>query len=235
VKRPLDELLNRDEHAWPLVLGWLEAARNLAEVLPTDRARGEATLVALQVTTRSPLGAVALECAGISFDRGWVRLLGAGSERLRGLAGWNGLDGTLPEPRLEGAVVVAHDAVGGFFAWNVGEVLGKGRNVFYGAPDTLEWLDTGRGYAEFVQWLAQGDLATFYTDVRWPGWEGDVAALPADKGVLVAPPLFTKEGQQARFDRARRRAVPMHELWGLWHDFRAQLGLSGASRPRGAP
>src|SRR5215813_320832 len=89
-KRPLQELLNTDEPAWPLVQSWLQEATSPVEVLPpSDPARGEA-LVATQVTTRSPMGAIIYETGGLLVDRGWLRLLGSGHTRLpRSLPAWN--------------------------------------------------------------------------------------------------------------------------------------------------
>src|SRR4051812_49985681 len=76
--KSLQELLNTDEPAWPLVQSWLREATNPVEVLPpSDPARAEA-LVAVQVTTRSPMGAVVYETGGLLVDHGWLRLLGSG-------------------------------------------------------------------------------------------------------------------------------------------------------------
>lgn len=223
--RPLRELIDDAEPAWPLVLEWFKDATNEVVVLPAARAQGEAALLALQVTTRSPLGAIALEAGGVLVDHGWLRLLGAGCERLReSLVTWNGLDGRAPP--LDGALLIAHDAAGGFFALNGGGLPAAPRSVAYAAPDTLEWLDMELGYSDFVRWAVTGDLATFYADLRWPGWEPEVAALEGDQGLVVWPPLFTKEGRAARLERRSRGVVPSRELWGLWHDFRRQLGIS---------
>ncbi len=91
-KRSLVELLSGAESAWPMLEDWFGDAANPVEVLPAERSRGEATLLGLQVTDRSPLGAVALETGGILFDRGWLRVLGSGGERMRGtLLSWNGM------------------------------------------------------------------------------------------------------------------------------------------------
>ena len=57
--RPLHELINDNEPAWPLVEQWIGEAVVPVEVLPADRAAGEAALYATQVTTRSPMGAIA--------------------------------------------------------------------------------------------------------------------------------------------------------------------------------
>ena len=83
--RPLEDLIS-DEPAWPLIESWLAEATNRAVVRPATRDDGEAVLVRLQVTTRSPFGAVALETGGILIDHGWMRLLGSGSPKLRATA-----------------------------------------------------------------------------------------------------------------------------------------------------
>ena len=117
--RDLEVLIERHDPAWPRIQEWIAEAPHPIEILPAERPRGEQTLLRLQVTSRSVLGALALESGGILVDRGWLRLLGAGSERLNGsLLTWNGLGETGVEPLLPNAMLVAHDAVGGFFAIN---------------------------------------------------------------------------------------------------------------------
>ena len=150
-KRSLQELLNTDEPAWPLVQSWLGEATNAVEVLPpSESARGEA-LVATQVTTRSPMGAVIYETGGLLVDHGWLRVLGSGHPRLpRSLPGWNlgrcWRDPDAPAPFL----LIADDTVGGFFALN-GGALGEERgNVYYFAPDSLAWETLGAGYSDFL-------------------------------------------------------------------------------------
>ena len=213
--RDLTQLIEREEPAWPLVQRWIADAKNSVEVLPTDRGRAESVLHAVQVTTRSPMGAVAYETGGISVDRGWVRILGAGGPRMDGdLAAWNGLGANAILARIEGAFLVAHDVLGGFFALN-GGALGPARgNVFYFAPDSLEWEDMQGGYSQFLGWLFAGDLAGYYGDYRWPGWEDDVRALSFDRGFSIYPFLWTKEGRDVAAQS--RRPVPMKELWGIW-------------------
>jgi hypothetical protein len=89
-KRPLQEFLNVDEPAWPLIQSWLREATNAVEGLtPSAPARSEA-LVATQVTTRSPMGAVIYETCGLLVVHGWLRLLGSGHSHLpRSLPEWN--------------------------------------------------------------------------------------------------------------------------------------------------
>lgn len=223
-KKTLRELINLKEPGWPVVRAWLESATNSVEVLPRDPAAAEKTLLALQVTTRSPMGAIALETGGLLFDHAWLRVLGSGSERVHGsLLTWNWPSEGSDDLRVPGLLVVAHDAAGGFFVLNGGALSGAAGNVFYRAPDTLEWEDTGTGYSDFVYFAAHGDLALFYEGVRWPGWEREVEALSGDRGLFLFPPLWSKLPPEQRPADRHRGSVPMTELWSLWADTRRQL------------
>jgi hypothetical protein len=59
--KPFDELLNTQDPGWAVVKGWLRDATNHVEVLPPVEANRELALVAIQVTTRSPMGAIIYE------------------------------------------------------------------------------------------------------------------------------------------------------------------------------
>lgn len=84
ISRTLEELIDANEPGWPVAQEWAKNATNPVELLSADRARGEETLPALQVTSRSPMGAISLACGGILVDRGWLRILGSGHERITG-------------------------------------------------------------------------------------------------------------------------------------------------------
>jgi hypothetical protein len=213
--RSLNELINMEDPAWPLVQEWMAGAPNRIEVLPVNRSRAEQTLLALQVTTRSPMGALALETGGLFVDHGWLRLLGSGCGRMQGdLCLWNGLREGLPVAPIPGALVVAHDAVGGFFAINGGAFAGNTGRVFYFAPDSLEWYEYWPSYSDFLYWVFHGDLQKFYEALRWPNWAEDVWQASGDQGFHIYPPPFAKEGGPAA--SRSRRLVPMAELWGFY-------------------
>ena len=55
--RPLSELIDTEDPAWPEVQEWIAGATNPVEVLPVDRANRDSALLAIQVTTRSPMAA----------------------------------------------------------------------------------------------------------------------------------------------------------------------------------
>lgn len=223
--RTLTELIDNTDPAWRVVEGWIRDATRSVEVVPRDAARAEQTLLALQITTRSPMGAIAYESAGITIDQSWLRILGSGGARMDGIARWNGLgESPLVDP-IGGALLVAHDAVGGFFAVD-GGAFGEGKgSVFYFAPDALEWEDTERNYSGFVQWAMRGDLDSFYENARWPGWQEEVSAMSLDRGMSTYPPLWSAEYAASS---ATRRPGPIAELLRLQMDIAQQRFLAPA-------
>jgi hypothetical protein len=230
-QRLLHELIDTVDPAWPIVQSWLAEARNEVEILPADRVSAEKTLLYLQVTIRSPMGALAFETGGLLIDHGWLRCLGAGHERISGnLRTWNSSGDLLSQSDLlHGALVVAYDVLGGFFALNGGAFPGKSGHVFYFAPDTLKWEDTEKSYSELLEWALGGDLALFYQGQRWPNWQQDISALSGDQAISIYPFLFTDKDLPI-IERSRR-PVPIVELWKLYMDLAHQLG----SLPPGTP
>jgi hypothetical protein len=213
----LHELLKADEPGWALVQSWLREASNPVEVLPpSDPARGEA-LVATQVTTRSPMGAVIYETGGLLIDHGWLRLLGSGHPRLpRSLPNWNLGRSWLNFAASPPFLLIADDVVGGFFAINGGPLGEEVGAVYYFAPDCLEWEKTGVGYSDFVCWSLSGDLEGFYQDYRWPGWQVEVQRLAGDQGWSIYPFPCTSGPP---FGERHRGIVPLDELYRLYvHD-----------------
>ena len=211
--RSLEELTNTDDPAIDLIRQWVEDAENDCEILPPSDDR-DRVLLATQVTTHSTLGSLAYETGGILIDSGWLRFLGSGHSKLnRNLADWN-------EGRSHGFYLVADDAVGGFFAVN-GGAFGEQRDVFYWAPDNLEWESLGLGFTQFFQWALTSSLADFYQDLRWPTWLEDVAELPGDRCFNFYPFLWTNEGSVEGSDR---RPVPVAEAFDLKVDLVRQLG-----------
>jgi hypothetical protein len=214
--RPLSELINRQDPGWGLVQQWIKEAKNPVQVLPRTPARADSALFAAQVTTRSPLGAIVYETGGLLVDGGWLRLLGSGSPALdRTLMGWNA--GKLP-----GLLLVADDVLGGFYAINGGafgpETVGQ---VFYFAPESLQWQALGKSYSDFLLFCFSGDLAKFYHGMRWKGWQQEVQQLRGTQGIACYPFLFTKEGKSVA--RNQRSVVPIEELWTFGQDMQRQL------------
>lgn len=200
--RSLEELVEVDDPALPMLQTWLANSSNRVELIPANRSTGERTLLALQVTARSMLGALALHAAALLVDGGWLRILGAGGDRMsRDLASWNYLGAD--QHRLPGGMLVADDVLGGFFAVNGGAFDGPTGNVWYLAPDSLAWEDCR---------VCTSELDGFYESMRWPGWQDEVAQLDTDQGISVYPFLFAAGDPIAK---RSRRPVSIEELWAL--------------------
>ncbi len=209
--KSIEQLVNTDEPGMAVVREWASTAKNPIEFLEVDPEAGRRVLLALQVTSRSPMGAIALESGGVLIDDGWVRVLGSGHTRLpRALDTWNQLP--TPTHRLPGTVLVGDDALGGFFALNGGGLPGPLGHVFYFAPDSLEWEDVADSYSDWLWFLMHGDLEKFYEGSRWPTWREDVRQLSGDRGFSIYPFLFAKGPP---VEERSRGTVGIEELWGL--------------------
>lgn len=222
--RELPELIEVDDPAWPVLQQELDTSAVPVEVLPADPDRGRATLLQLQVTAQSYLGAVALHCGGLVLDHGWLRVLGspaaAHPRALPGLAQVNRFPaGPDAAWRPEDGLVVAYDVLGGVFAINSADPSAAGRpggpgEMVYFAPESLRWEALGARHSGWLSWTLSGALDRFYADVRWPGWQDEVAELDGTQGLSVFPPLWSAEARRD-LPATSRRAVPMAELLGL--------------------
>lgn len=225
--RDLRELVNDAEDAIDLVQEWARSSPRPVEILPVDREAGKKTLLALQITTRSVLGAIAFHTGGVLIDHRWLRHLGSGSAALEALIDWNQtLGGDLLDPPLEGGLIVAYDILGGFFAINAGGLDGPDGSMHYWAPDAQTWEPLDLGHGDFVAWSMGDRFEIFYDDLRWSGWEAEVAGLGRGEGLALYPPLGFKDldrEKTAMSERHRSRAS-MPELWLEYHEIARQSG-----------
>lgn len=205
--RSVSELIDREEPAWPLVQEWIKNASVPVETLAVDSRVGEAALYAAQVTTRSPMGAIAYNTAGIFIDNGWLRVLGAGEHprMQRSLPGWN-------NERAAGFYLVADDVIGGCFAINGGSLSSDIGQVFYFAPDSLQWEPCNFGYSQFLVWAMSGNLDKFYESLRWDGWMAETTSISGDQAISIYPFLWAEGPPIGKRDR---RPIPVSELYSL--------------------
>lgn len=207
----LDALINKTDPAWPLVKKWIESAKNKVEVLPVDSAKAKETLYNAQVSTYATLGSVIYNTGGIMVDNGWIRILGSGSERLsRDIASWN-KEKTIKEygdkiPYL----LIADDAIGGFFAINYGGLGPDVKNVYYLEPNTLTWQPLGAGYGEFLVFCFDSDLNKFYKGLRWSTWDQFIANLDGTKTYSFRPYLWQKDTD---IEKSSRKLVGIEEMY----------------------
>lgn len=222
--RPLEQLINTTEPGWALVEEWISKAKNKVEVLPCDTVKAKDALYLTQVTTRSPMGAIIYATGGLLIDDGWIRILGSGHSKLnRTLPGWNESRSFEVHGQKPSFLLIADDVVGGFFAIN-GGLFGKDEgNVYYLAPDTLEWEPLDLTYTDFLLFCFNGNLKKFYKKLRWKNWKDEVSKLDGNMVYNFYPFLWTTEGKN--IDKNSRKAVPIEEQYSFNMSSRKQLGL----------
>lgn len=178
--------------------------------LPTPK-RGEESLLALQVTTRSAMGAITYNCSKLKLYGGWLTIVAAGcggGSASYSIGEWSAFCAMhlgLPP----GLVLVAYDCVGGFFFLNGGALpkhVGVGQ-ICYLPPDSAPSSDDeeiymafGMGYSDFLHsWALQpARVADFYSEFYFDGWESAMEDLQTKnkKKATVAVSKEKDEEQQ---------------------------------------
>lgn len=222
--RPIEELINENDSGWSFVTEWIKSAKNKIEILSVDKQKAKDALYKTQVTTRSPMRSIVFETGGILVDNGWIRILGSGSEKLkRSLPEWNLGKGFNEFGQPSSFLLVADDAIGGFFLLNGGGLSKDLGKIYYLAPDNLEFEPLNLSYSEFLNFCFNNNLNEFYKGYRWKTWKDDVAKLDCDRVFNFVPYLWTKEGKN--IEKASKKDVPIEEQYSLNMTFRKQLGI----------
>ncbi|AVH56842.1 MULTISPECIES: DUF2625 family protein [Streptomyces] len=238
--RELSELTEVEESSWPVLSEALGTSMVSMDVVPVDPALGRATLLQMQITTRSWLGGMVLNCGGVVLDSGWVRIYGSpgdadsptgvpgGATGLPSLAEVNGFPERLdPAWRPFNGLVVGHDVLGGVYAMNGPDPEAAGRpgrpgEITYFAPDSLRWESLEVSHSTWLAWFLSEGTERFYDTLRWPGWRGESGALTGTQGLSVVPYLWTAEARRD-VSATRRRAVPLAEVLRLHRDTAIKL------------
>jgi hypothetical protein len=227
--RSVDELVNKTEPGWVLVQQWIDSAKNKVDVLPCDTTKAKDALYKTQVTTRSPMGAIIYSTGGLLIDNGWIRILGSGNSKLtRTVPDWNKGKSFKEFGDKPSFLLVADDAIGGFFAIDGGQFGKDAGKIYYLAPDNLEWEGLDMTYTEFLDFCFNGNIAKFYENLRWTDWKDEVSTLDGDKVFTFYPFLWTKEGKD--INKVSRNAISIEEQYSFNMSSRKQLGLDKKGR-----
>lgn len=222
--KSVEELIDKKDPAWANVEDWIKTAKNKVEVLPTDPLAAKDKLYKTQVSTHSSMGAVIFMTGGLLVDDGWIRILGSGNLKLsRTLPDWNKGKTFSEFGETPSYILIADDAIGGFYLLNgggLGTDLGK---IYYFSPDNLEYEPLDITYSEFLGFCFNNDLSKFYEDNRWNGWREDVSKLKGDEVFNFYPFLWTDEGSD--INKCSRKIISIQEQYSLNLDLRKQLGF----------
>ncbi|WP_228519057.1 DUF2625 family protein [Flavobacterium sp. LC2016-12] len=219
-----EELIDKKDPAWTTVEGWIKTAKNKVEVLPVEDIKAKETLYKVQVSTHSSMGAIVFMTGGLLIDDGWIRILGSGNLRFnRTLPDWNKGKSYKELGENPSFLLIADDAIGGFYLLNgggLGKDLGK---IYYFSPDNLEFEPLDITYSEFLGFCFNNDLDKFYEGNRWNGWRDDVSKLKGDEVFNFYPFLWTVEGSD--INKCSRKVISVQEQYSFNLDLRKQLGF----------
>jgi len=229
--KPIEELINTTDPGWPQVQQWIGSASNKIEILPVDSIKSKEALYQTQVTTRSPMGAIIYHTGGLLVDHGWIRILASGSSRLnRSIPEWNKGKSFQEYGERPPFLLIADDAVGGFFAINGGQWGNDPGKVYYWAPDTLDWEPMDLSYTDFLHFCFNGNLDKFYKNLRWHNWQNETDTLDGNRVYNFFPMLWTKEGKN--INKSSRSAVPVAEQYSFNLDLVHQLTNTGTKKEK---
>ncbi|MGG3526448.1 hypothetical protein COM13_25595 [Bacillus pseudomycoides] len=187
-----------------------------------ETTNGKNTLEVLQITSKSALGSIVYNTSGIIVDD-WIRILGSDSEKNRGILSYNLVNKDGVATKIDKMLIVADDIVGGVFALNTGKFsIGVG-DIWYFAPDTLEWESLDMKYSEFITWIAQGNMNEFYSTLRWNTWKEDSEIVKFDEAILIYSFLWSNELQ---LEKADKKIVPAKELLNINQEYSKKFNLS---------
>ena len=222
--KKVDELINKTDPGWTVVQDWIKGAKNKVEILPADLSKAKEALYQTQVTTHSPMGAIVLMTGGLLIDDGWIRILGSGNAKFeRTLPDWNKGKSFKEFGDLPSFLLIADDAIGGFYILNGGALGTDSGKIYYFSPDNLEYEPLDITYSEFLEFCFNNDLDKFYEGNRWKGWREEVSKLKADEVFNFYPFLWSKEGND--INKNIRKVIPISEQYSLNLDLRKQLGF----------
>ncbi|MDF2851585.1 MAG: hypothetical protein K0S31_2270 [Sphingobacterium multivorum] len=210
--RQLNELINKDEDAIKLIMAWRNAAKNKIQILANDSLRSKEALFNTQISTRSPMGAIVFHTGGILIDNGWIRIYGSGSEKLnRNLPDWNKGKTFQNFGDKPGYLIIADDAVGGFFLLNGGDLGNDLGKIYYLSLDNNEYEQLDLTYTEFINFCFSGNIDLFYRDLRWKKWEDDFKELSTNEAFMFYPYLWTKEGRD--INKVEKNKASIDEIY----------------------
>ena len=197
--------------AWSDFESWKEAATNEVVLFPPDSNRALFALYQNDIDPGSMLAAFILHSGGMLADHGWIRVLGSGCpEFMRGFKDWNAGKN---KPGKGGSyfLLIADDVVGGFFALKMDpDMKLNAAKVWYFGSNNLQWVNTGLNYPTFLRFCMSGDLAGFYSDFRWKGWQEEITVFNTRHTIGCYPLLWTREGKELKVNR---KVLPLRILF----------------------
>lgn len=206
---------------WQEIKNMIMSSNRVSLLGYSEIEEGEKALKILQITSKSALGSIVLHTSGIVIDN-WIRVLGQDSHVNRGILSYNSIEKSGNETKIDKMLIVADDVIGGLFALNGGKFAEGIGEVWYFAPDTLEWAWLEMQYSEFIAWISHGNIDEFYSTMRWSTWKEDCKNVSFNESILIYPFLWSNEIQ---LEKADRKIVPKEELMNMNQEYGKKFEL----------
>jgi len=167
------------------------------------------TLEKMGINEISTLGQVIINTSGIIVDN-IVRVFANGDEiESKNIYNYNlELQNSFGNMKI----IIADDIFGGLFAINNGAFQSKIGDIWYFAPDSLDWESLDINYSEFIAWVSSKNFNEFYSLFKWSNFYHDIKGIKYNQGILIYPFLWSKE---CNIETADKKIVPINELTSL--------------------
>ena len=183
-----------------------------------DQAEGHKVVKELGLNENTTLAAVISCFSGLTIGK-LIRILGQGNSESQSICEINNVVNGIPNT-IRGTLIAATDIFGGMYAMNVEAFDAPAGQIFYFAPDTLDWEPLGMKYSQFLYWALNGDTDKFYDTMKWNGWEQYADMTKFDQGILIYPFLWSKE---VKIETASKNIVPFVELINVNMEYRRKF------------
>lgn len=203
---------DRDNNLWLELVQMFDEVKCDIKINEADTEVADKILERLQITKKSALGAIVYNTSGITIGS-WIRILGSGNDiDTRNIITWNNFDCNGVATKIKGALIIADDIIGGIFALNAGKFNGEKGDVWYFAPDTLQWESLKMKYSEFISWTVNGNVDEFYISLRWNEWLKQAKTVGFNDAILVYPFLWS---DGVDIEKADKKIIPLEELLNI--------------------
>lgn len=216
------KMSNTDNFLWQEIKNMLISSNKQLVINVDDLEDGIRAINILQITSKSALGSIILNTAGIVIDN-WIRILGHDNNTNRGILSYNSIGENGVATKIDKMLIVADDVIGGIFALNAGKFTERIGEVWYFAPDTLEWVPLEMQYSELIAWIAHGNIDEFYSTIRWSTWKEDCKSVKFNEALLIYPFLWSNEIQ---LEKADKKIVIAEELLEINQEYSKKFNLS---------
>lgn len=205
----------QNKELWNEIINMFDSSTSKIEIVAGKDAVGESIVDELNLNRSTVLATTICNVSGITIDN-TIRILGQGDHNLNGINIINAVKDGVPT-KIHDMLIVGTDVFGGMYAMNLAEVNGTIGNIFYFAPDTLEWESMDMKYSQFLYWTVHGNTGEFYNSMKWNGWEKTAQSTGFNEGILIYPFLWSKE---INVETAKKSIVPFEELISVNMEYR---------------